>query len=162
MQTQVTVYNVFLASPQDTQDSKRAAREAIGLWNIANSKARRVFLNPVGWETDASPDMGASPQTIINRQLLDEADLLIAFFHTRLGQPTAAARSGTVEEIEYFLAKGRPVAIYFDSSRVDIRAIDTEELVFCPINFLHYFCSGSGVLFLEPLCQSPVAPATSN
>jgi hypothetical protein len=38
----------------------------------------------------------------------------------------------------------------------------SNRLVFCPINFLHYFCSGSGVLFLEPLCQSPVAPATSN
>jgi len=62
--------------------------------------------------------MGDRPQAIINNQLLEQTDLLVAVFWTRLGSPTGKAASGTVEEIEKHIAAGKPAMLYFSSAPV--------------------------------------------
>jgi hypothetical protein len=59
------------------------------------------------WETHSRAALGANPQKIINRQLLDEfdCDILVGVFHARLGSPTDTDASGTLEEIQYFSGK---------------------------------------------------------
>src|SRR5687767_4808731 len=104
MQQHMTVYDVFIAAPADAADSRVAVRDAILLWNASHGKSRKVILNPVGWDTNSTPEMGDTAQQILNRQLLDNADILIATFHGKLGTPTENARSGTVEEIERSMA----------------------------------------------------------
>ena len=42
-------------------------------------------------------------QGVINEQLVDDADIVLALFDSRLGQATAAAVSGTAEEITRYL-----------------------------------------------------------
>ena len=75
------------------------------------------MLLPVGWETHATPAMGDRPQAIINKQILAGCDLLVAVFWTRLGSPTGAAASGTVEEIEEHLQRRQTCdALFFDST----------------------------------------------
>jgi tetratricopeptide (TPR) repeat protein len=127
MQTGVTIYGVLIASPGDTQEARVAVREAIALWNASHGKTKKVMLNPVGWESDASPVMGEEAQATINRQLVDDADILVALFHTRLGTPTSAAASGTVEEIDRFLHSSRLVSIYFNTAPLP-HDVDIEEL----------------------------------
>ena len=68
---------------------------------------------PVGWESHLSPEMGARPQEIINRQTLDKCDLLVGVFGTRIGSETGEYPSGTVEEIEEHIALGKPAMLYF-------------------------------------------------
>ena len=82
---------------------------------------------PVGWESHSSPEMGNRPQAIINKQVLKDADFLIAVFWTRLGSPTGVAPSGTVEEIEEHIAAEKPTMIYFSSAPVRPDSIDSEQ-----------------------------------
>lgn len=82
---------------------------------------------PVGWETHSSPAMGDRPQAIINKQLLAEADLLVAVFWTKLGSPTGKTASGTVEEIEEHLDAGKPAMLYFSSAPVRLDSVDSDQ-----------------------------------
>jgi hypothetical protein len=72
-----------------------------------------VVLLPVMWETHAYPDASAPAQPVINKQVVDLADIVVAIFWTTLGSPTAEAESGTVEEIERARKAGKHVLLYF-------------------------------------------------
>ena len=122
-----TVYNVMIASPSDVTEERAIVREVLHEWNAANSKDKRMVLMPISWETDASPAMGGRPQEIINKQLLQDADLLIAAFWTRIGSPTGKSPSGTVEEIEGHLSAGKPAMLYFSSRPARPESIDPEQ-----------------------------------
>lgn len=113
-----TVLKVMIASPSDVKDERTAIREIIYEWNDLHSEERGLVLLPVAWETHSSPGMGERPQGIINKQVLNGCDLLVAAFWTRLGSPTGKAASGTVEELEEHLSGGKAAMIYFSSKPV--------------------------------------------
>ena len=50
MPYQVTVYEVFIASPGDVVSERAIAREVIYEWNAMNAGTREILLQPVGWE----------------------------------------------------------------------------------------------------------------
>jgi hypothetical protein len=120
-----TVLNVMIASPSDVVQERKAIRDVIAEWDTVHAHDRKTVLMPVGWETHSVPDMGDRPQAIINKQILKDADLLIAVFWTRIGSPTGASPSGTIEKIEEHLKAGKPAMIYFSS--VPVRADSIEE-----------------------------------
>jgi hypothetical protein len=72
--------------------------------------------------------MGDRPQAILNKQVLERADLLIGIFWTRIGTPTGDAVSGTVEEIEKHISLGKPAMLYFSSAPVHPDSVDTDQL----------------------------------
>jgi len=94
-----TVYQILIASPSDCVEERRAIPEVIYSWNACNSDAFRVVLLPVMWETHSWPELGDRAQSIINKQIVKNCDILIGAFWTRLGTPTGVSESGTVEEI---------------------------------------------------------------
>ena len=49
----------------------------------------------------------------LNDQLVDRCDILVGMFWTKLGTSTGVAASGTVEEIDRFVAAGKPAMLYF-------------------------------------------------
>ncbi len=57
-------------------------------------------------------------QAVLNHQLVDGADILIGIFKARIGTPTGVASSGTIEEIDRFIAAGKPVMLYFSTGPV--------------------------------------------
>jgi hypothetical protein len=122
-----TVIRLMIASPGDVQAERAIVREIVGEWNATNSARRGMMLLAVGWETDVAPDMGAAPQSIIDKQILKDADLLVGMFWTRLGTPTAAYASGAVEEIEEHLKVGRPAMLYFSSAPAALDAVDPDQ-----------------------------------
>lgn len=115
MPRRAIVYRILVASPSDVIDERKAIIEVVQAWNAANSYYQGIYLEPVLWETHATPEMGDRPQAIISRQLVNTCDFLIGVFWTRLGTPTGKAESGTVEEIEEFRKAGKPVLLYFSS-----------------------------------------------
>jgi class I fructose-bisphosphate aldolase len=121
------VYRVLLASPSDADSARQAAREAIQTWNIAHFADSGVMLEAVSWETHAFPQMGSSPQSVINTQLLSDTDILVAIFKRRFGTPTDHAKSDTAEEIEQFVRAGKPVLVYFCSSPVTVGSVDAGQ-----------------------------------
>lgn len=94
------VLKVLIASPGDTSDERDAVVESLHGWNAARGEPENVVLLPRRWETDAVPHLGGSGQSVINSQLVDDADIIIALFDSRLGQATDDAVSGTAEEIQ--------------------------------------------------------------
>ena len=122
-----TVIEIMIASPSDVSKERNIIRDVISDWNVTNARDRNVVLLPLSWETHTSPEMRDRPQEIINRQLLYDADLLVAVFWTRLGSPTGVAPSGTVEEIEKHLKADKPAMIYFSSVPVHPDSIDNEQ-----------------------------------
>ncbi len=121
------VLRVMIASPSDVAAERRIVQAVIHDWNAVHSQQSGTVLLPVAWETHASPAMGDRAQAIINRQLLADADLLVAVFWTRIGTPTDKAVSGTVEEIEEHLTTGKPTMLYFSTAPVAPDTLDPEQ-----------------------------------
>ena len=121
------VFNVMIASPSDVADERTIVREVIYDWNAVHSERENIVLLPVGWESHSSPEMGARPQEIINKQTVDKCDLLVGVFGTRIGTDTGEYPSGTVEEIEEHIALGKPVMLYFSKRLGDSDSFDKDQ-----------------------------------
>lgn len=121
------VYKIMIASPSDVEEEWIAIQDSISRWNIDNSDKISVVLIPVRWSSHAVPELGAPPQRILNKQLLDNSDILIGIFWSRIGTQTVDSESGTVDEIEYFRKKNGPVMLYFSSKEIDPYIIDEKQ-----------------------------------
>lgn len=120
-------YRVLIASPSDLAEERQAATDAVNDWNAQHAVAESVVLLPVKWETHAIPQSGVTPQKAINDQLVSRCDILLGMFWTRLGTSTGVAESGTVEEIDQFVAAGKPALLYFSSRLIDPNRIDLKQ-----------------------------------
>lgn len=74
------ILQVFIASPGDTRDELDRVERAIADWNPLNAQSRGVMLRPLWWGHDSS----RYSARIVNQQLLDDADIVIALFQDRL------------------------------------------------------------------------------
>lgn len=121
-------FNVMIASPGDVASERAIVRDVVYEWNAVNSSSRKIVLLPIGWESHSSPEIGASPQGIINKQVLTKCDLLIGVFWTRIGTETDNFLSGTVEEIEKHIANNKPAMLYFSSQPVAMETVDLTQI----------------------------------
>lgn len=117
-------YRVLIASPSDLTEERQAVTDAINEWNEEHAAAEGVVLLPMRWETHARPTTGVRPQQAINEQLVTPSDILIGLFWTRFGTDTGVAESGTVEEIDEFVAAQKPALLYFSRRPIDPAKID--------------------------------------
>jgi hypothetical protein len=120
-------YRVLIASPSDLPEERRAATDAINEWNAQHAAAESVVLLPVKWETHATPQSNVRPQEAINNQLVRQCDILLGLFWTKIGTGTGVAESGTVEEVDQFVAAGKPALLYFSSRPIDPNKIDLTQ-----------------------------------
>ena len=111
-------YEVLIASPGDVLAERQIIVDCIEDWNAAHSRSKNVILQPRRWELDVYPEMGDRPQKIINKQIVDNADILFGVFWHRAGTPSGGARSGTIEEIERSVDRKKPVFLYFSQAAV--------------------------------------------
>ncbi|HEX8573095.1 MAG TPA: DUF4062 domain-containing protein [Allosphingosinicella sp.] len=121
-------FRVLVASPSDLAEEREAIVEALGDWNAQHAVTEGVVLLPVRWETHARPESGTRPQAAINRQLVDDCDILLGMFWTRLGTSTGVAPSGTVEEIDRTVGGGKPALLYFSDRPVAPSRLDPVQL----------------------------------
>ncbi|WES95742.1 hypothetical protein P2W68_12825 [Chryseobacterium arthrosphaerae] len=122
------VYRILIASPSDVEEEREVAARIIQEWNDLNSFNKKIVLLPIRWETHTSPSYGLRPQEIINNQIVNECDLLIGFFWTKIGSPTGEDISGTIEEIKRVSSEGKPVMLYFSKRGKDPSLIEIEQL----------------------------------
>lgn len=127
MPVEAKLYRVLLASPGDVAQERAIVREEIARWNSMHTISMKIVLLPIGWETDATPDLRERGQAVINRQLVNNCDLLIGVFWTRIGTPTPEAESGTVEEIERAAAEGKRCIVYFFDRAVSPSSVDQKQ-----------------------------------
>jgi hypothetical protein len=123
-----TVFNVLIASPSDVEAERATVRNAILEWNAVHSSTSKQILQPIGWETHSHPSMADRPQGVLNKQIVENADLLVGIFWTRLGTPTGEAASGSVEEVERHVRADKPAMLYFSDAPVHPDSVDSDQL----------------------------------
>ena len=64
-----------------------------------------IFVKTLHWSKNVMPQAGDYPQSLINKQILDKSDAIIAIFGNKIGSPTQHFESGTIEEIEQMIKK---------------------------------------------------------
>jgi hypothetical protein len=122
------VLKVLISSPGDTGEEVAAVKDSLHGWNSSRAEPAGVILLPRHWKSDAVPRLGAnSGQGVINKQLVDDADIVIALFDARLGQATAEAVSGTAEEILRAIDAGKHVHVWFSNEPIG-RDADLKQL----------------------------------
>lgn len=99
-------YRVFVASPGDVAEERACLPRVVAQVNRVVGDIRGFRVEPVGYETHASPGAGVDAQARINEQIPPDYDIFIGILWSRLGTPTLRDESGTVEE--YNLATQRP------------------------------------------------------
>jgi hypothetical protein len=117
----------MITSPKDVTEECELARQAVYEWNALHAYSKKIVLDPTGWKTHSAPLMGGRPQEIINKQVLEHADLLIGIFWTRIGTSTGQEDSGTVEEIKRHVAAGKPAMLYFSKCPAVPDTIDPQQ-----------------------------------
>ncbi|QGM93241.1 DUF4062 domain-containing protein [Methylocystis rosea] len=122
------VYRILIASPSDVEEEREIVVRAIQEWNDLHSYNRKVTLLPLRWETHTAPEFGTRPQEVINRAIVDNCDLLVGIFWTRIGSPTGSAESGTLEEIDRVGKAGKPIMLYFSKVGVDPDLLEFPQL----------------------------------
>ncbi|HTE97514.1 MAG TPA: DUF4062 domain-containing protein [Bradyrhizobium sp.] len=127
MPARYKVYRVMIGSPSDLAEERQAATDAINEWNAQHADAEGAVLLPVKWETHALPTSGVRPQAAINDQLVDRCDILLGMFWTKVGTKTGVAISGTVEEIDRFVAAGKPAMLYFSGRKIPKGRVDGKQ-----------------------------------
>lgn len=123
------VIEVFISTPSDTDEEVEAIKAGLLSLNTSRGKREGVVVLPHHWKTDAVPRMSAEgAQGVINKQLLDKADIVVALFDSRLGQATEDAVSGTADEIKRSTEAGKHVHTWFSEEPIQRRDVDPEEL----------------------------------
>lgn len=127
MPLKAQTFRILIASPSDLSEERQTVAHTIEEWNDLHAISERCVLLPVRWETHATPQSNIRPQTALNRELVESCDALIGMFWTKLGTPTDAAPSGTVEEIDKFVAVGKPALLYFSDRPIDPSKLDPKQ-----------------------------------
>lgn len=106
------VVSMLISAPSDVADTDLATvKRTVSQWNHAVGRASGKIVSPMSWSEHAVAEFGERPQSILNEQLVDVADMALALFADRLGTPTGEADSGTLEEIDQLVAAGRHVSV---------------------------------------------------
>jgi hypothetical protein len=121
------IIEVFISSPVDVVIERKIVHNLIEEWNITNTRKRKQILRSLSWEKDVYSAFGDSAQSIINKQILDEADILVGIFNTRIGTPTKDYNSGSVEEIMRHINNGKPAMLYFSKANINRETFDEEQ-----------------------------------
>lgn len=123
------VLEVLITSPNDVPPGLISdIQQEIYTWNRINSRKEKIILKPLRWETDVYSTLTKSgPQTIINKQIVKKADILIGVFWTRIGTPTKNYISGSVEEIEEHLDAQKPAMLFFLQKEIDQAYLNNRE-----------------------------------
>lgn len=133
MPRQSTTVSVFLASPSDVQHERDLISEVANRWNMRHGRAKAIFIELLRYETSVSAGFGSDGQSVINEQIGEDYDALIAVFWNRIGTATNRSASGSVEEIEKAIERFRAggnveVAVYFKQAAASVDTLDLEQV----------------------------------
>lgn len=103
-----TIYKIFLSSPGDLPVERQELKKYIGDLKLQQSRFEAIL-----WEDELASVITDDAQNEINTTLLDDCDMIIGLFKGKFGSKTARKESGTIEEIEESIQKGKPIMMYF-------------------------------------------------
>ena len=98
-------YRVFIASPGDLAEERRAFKEAIDDLNKGFAAGANAHLEPLAWEETLST-VGLRSQSVIN-ELVDQCDCFVLVLHRRWGQKAPDSKYSSYTEEEFYRALDR-------------------------------------------------------
>jgi hypothetical protein len=128
MKSQQSLIKVTFCGPGDVKKEIQIAQEVVTEWNLQHGESCGFWVKHQHWSTDSHPDLSDRPQGVINRQMIDDSDIIIAIFWSRFGTPTGVANSGTEEEIRRGMKLGRKVMVYFSDLEPIPPTADKQQL----------------------------------
>ncbi|XHR95011.1 hypothetical protein ACFJIV_33060 [Mucilaginibacter sp. UC70_90] len=126
MAKSVKTYSIFIAAPGDIKNEKRIIHDCVTQWNKLIGSQQHVRIEVTDW-SDTYPQYGERPQAIINEQIFDKCDIVVALFWTKFGTPTGIAASGTEEEILRAISSGKHLLLYFKDAPLPLDRIEGNE-----------------------------------
>ena len=129
MSKRVEQFFILISAPSDIQEDKeiKIVKETIDRFNRIVGAKNNINLITKYWGDDAFPEMGDTPQNLLNKQIVDDSDAIIAIFWTRFGSPTKNYGSGTEEEIIRLKDAGKQVFLYFSDCKADLKNVDMTQ-----------------------------------
>jgi hypothetical protein len=109
----VLLFRVFVGAPSDVDEAHDVIHGQIEEWNRDHGPLSGARLEFTNWRTHSHPAAGGRPQSLLNKQLVDQCDIMVGIFNARFGSPTGVADSGTEEEIRRSIRNGKKVMVYF-------------------------------------------------
>ncbi|QNJ94840.1 DUF4062 domain-containing protein [Mycolicibacterium fluoranthenivorans] len=103
---------ILISSPSDLpQEHRDTIARTIRRWNNQHSRFYGIHYSPTDSSEGGAPLFGEYAQDVVNKQIVDDSDMVLAIFTDRLGTPTPDHKSGTAEEIERALSQKKEVAV---------------------------------------------------
>lgn len=128
MSTIFTHYNVLLSCPSDVTKDRLFIEKAIDEINSENAPYYNAHFDIKYWDKDVLFSQG-NPQQIINENIVYSADIVIAFFGSKLGTPTKEFPSGSIEEIELMIKNNKHVLVCFSERDITLNSDTNEEFI---------------------------------
>ena len=136
----VKLIRIALCGPSDVEQEIGIVKDVIRSLSDREMDGRGIMLKPLDWRGNSSPDLSQRPQSVLNRQIVDKADIVVAIFWNRFGSSTGLYDSGTEEEIKRAHTLTKRVMVYF-SKRFKAGRVDSVQLGYldtfkCKLRFL--------------------------
>lgn len=134
MPQNISIIQVFVASPSDVQEERNALQSVVNEVNQNIGSSLGIRLELVRWETNVTPGFGIDAQDVINKQIGDNYDIFIGILWARVGTLTHRADSGTLEEFEIAYRKHQEnpdsvdLLIYFKETAIPISDIEVDQI----------------------------------
>ena len=122
------LYKLLISCPSDIENEINIIKNAIQNFNKTLGDAINTKIETLYWKDDVIPQMGEDGQSIINNQIVKDADAVIAIIGEKLGSKTLRHESGTIEEIEEMLKAKKQIFLYFSNKPIDRENINNNEL----------------------------------
>ena len=121
------VCRLMISCPSDIKTEVEIIKRVVENINDSIGISMDIFVKTLHWPINVMPEAGDYPQSIINKQILEKSDAIIAIFGNKIGSPTQHYRSGTIEEIECMIQNRKQVFVYFAEkpllfSEIDMKA----------------------------------------
>lgn len=127
MPKDVKAYDLLISCPSDILEYVDKVEQAVQHFNNFFGRNNGIVVRTRHWSKDSYSEFGNHPQRLLNTQIVDSSDLALGIFWTRFGTPTEKYGSGTEEEIERMLSKGKQVFLYFLDKPVNPSMFDQKQ-----------------------------------
>lgn len=120
----MSVCRLMISCPSDVETEVEIINRVVEHINDSIGISMDVFVKTLYWSKNVTPEAGEYPQSIINKQILDKSDAIIAIFSNKIGSSTQHYESGTIEEIELMIQQKKQVFVYFSDKPIRKSEID--------------------------------------
>lgn len=122
-------YDILISCPTNMEKKGivKIIKSVVDNYNSNCGYKNGISIRTLYWKDNLYPEYGDIPQNIINRQIVQQADIIFAIFGSIFGTPTTNYNSGTEEEIEIMINSGKPIFLYFQTEKIEINDFNLNE-----------------------------------